>query len=73
VRDNAGSPSTDVGGGWLISALVEADRGCQPVELNAGPRSGEHYISFNCDDIEETDSGLCNEEVEFNGEITDIS
>jgi hypothetical protein len=72
VRDKARPPSTDVGGGWIIADFAEADKGCHTVEINAGPRSGEHYISFNCGDIEETDSELCNKEVEFNGEITAI-
>ena len=72
VRDKLGLPSTDVGGGWLIFDLPEADMGCHPVELNAGPQSGEHYVSFYCDDIEDTVSELSGRGVEFTDEITDV-
>ena len=72
VRDKLGLPSTDVGGGWLIFDLPEADMGCHPVELNAGPQSGEHYVSFYCDDIETTASELSSRGVEFTDEITDV-
>jgi hypothetical protein len=39
IRDKLGFPSTDVGGGWLIFDLPEADMGCHPTEPG-GPPSG---------------------------------
>ncbi|MFT7245505.1 MAG: hypothetical protein ACI82A_002873 [Candidatus Azotimanducaceae bacterium] len=72
VRDKLGLPATDVGGGWLIFDLPEADMGCHPVELNAGPPSGSHYVSFYCDDIKITVSELSARGVEFTDEVTDV-
>ena len=72
VRDKLGLPATDVGGGWLIFNLPEADMGCHPVELNSGPPSGTHYVSFYCDEIDETVKELSNRGVEFVDEISDV-
>ena len=55
LRDKLGFPSTDVGGGWLIFDLPEADMGCHPAEEKGhGQPSGTHAISFYCEDIEKT-------------------
>jgi len=56
LRDKLGLPATDVGGGWLIFDLPEADMGCHPAGNGAddGAPSGTHDISFYCDDIEQT-------------------
>src|SRR5258708_5065306 len=52
LRDKLGLPATDVGGGWLIFDLPEADMGCHPAD--AGAPSGTHAVSFYCDDITAT-------------------
>ena len=64
LRDKLGFPATDVGGGWLIFDLPEADMGCHPAERATG-RSGTHDISFYCDDIEKTVAELKARGVEF--------
>src|SRR6185436_11225217 len=54
LRDKLGFPATDVGGGWLIFDLPEADMGCHPADPKQGAPSGTNDISFYCDDIEKT-------------------
>jgi hypothetical protein len=54
IRDKLGFPYTDVGDGWLIFNLPEADMGCHPSDTEDGQPSGTHYISFYCDNIEKT-------------------
>jgi catechol 2,3-dioxygenase-like lactoylglutathione lyase family enzyme len=71
LRDKIGFPATDIGGGWLIFALPEADMGCHPSETADGRPSGTHNISFYCDDIRATVSELRGRGVEFSDEITD--
>lgn len=71
IRDKLGFPATDVGDGWLIFDLPEADMGCHPVEAGEGPPSGTPYISFYCDDIEATMAELKARGVEFTEEIAD--
>lgn len=70
IRDKLGFSYTDVGEGWLIFDLPEADLGCHPLEKD-GPLSGTPYISFYCDDIENTVAELRERGVEFTDEITD--
>ena len=46
LRDKLGFPATDVGGGWLIFDLPEADMGCHPIDE---PKSrtvgyGRHFV-----------------------------
>jgi catechol 2,3-dioxygenase-like lactoylglutathione lyase family enzyme len=69
LRDKLGFPGTDVGGGWLIFDLPEADMGCHPADKEAP--SGTHDISFYCDDIEKTVAELTARGVEFTGPVTD--
>jgi catechol 2,3-dioxygenase-like lactoylglutathione lyase family enzyme len=69
LRDKLGFPATDVGGGWLIFGLPEADMGCHPAD--AGAPSGTHDISFYCDDIEKTVAELRARGVEFVGPVVD--
>jgi hypothetical protein len=71
IRDKLGFPHTDVGEGWLIFDLPEADMGCHPTEEGAGEPSGAHAISFYCDNIEQTVSELKSRGVEFDDEISD--
>ncbi len=71
LRDKLGLSGHDVGDGWLIFDLPEADMGCHPDEDREGKRSGTHNISFYCDDIEGTVAELKGRGVEFTGEIVD--
>ncbi|MFI5456488.1 MAG: VOC family protein [Isosphaerales bacterium] len=71
LRDKIGFPFTDVGGGWLIFDLPEADMGCHPADEAEGKRSGTHDISFYCDDIEKTVADLAARGVEFTGPVVD--
>jgi catechol 2,3-dioxygenase-like lactoylglutathione lyase family enzyme len=69
LRDKLGFPATDVGGGWLIFDLPEADMGCHPSE--GGTPTGTHDISFYCDDIEVTVAELKAKGVEFIEPVSD--
>jgi hypothetical protein len=73
LRDKLRFPYTDVGGGWLIFDLPEADMGCHPVEKSDPyvQPSGTHSISFYCDDIHQTVAELKGRGVEFTDEIAD--
>ncbi len=71
LRDKLGLPATDVGGGWLIFDLPEADMGCHPADGAHGAPSGKHDISFYCDDIELTVAQLKAKGVEFTGPVAD--
>jgi len=71
IRDKLGFPCTDIGGGWLIFDLPEADMGCHPADDQPGQHSGAHHISFYCDDIETTVAELTARGVEFTEEIKD--
>jgi hypothetical protein len=73
LRDKLGFPFTDVGDGWLIFDLPEADMGCHPADESGehGKPSGSHDISFYCDDIEKTVEELEARDVEFIGGIED--
>jgi catechol 2,3-dioxygenase-like lactoylglutathione lyase family enzyme len=71
LRDKLGFPAADVGGGWLIFDVPEADMGCHPVEDGEGPPSGTHHISFYCDDLRATVAELKARGVEFTDEIKD--
>ncbi len=72
LRDKLGFSYTDVGGGWLIFDLPEADMGCHPAEPDDGSPSGTHAISFYCDDIHRTVAELKARGVEFTGEVRDM-
>lgn len=51
LRDKLGFAATDVGDGWLIFNLPDAEMGCHPAEPQGPRASGTPYISFTCDDI----------------------
>jgi hypothetical protein len=69
-RDKLGLPGTDVGGGWLIFNVPEADLGVHPVE-GSSASSGTADISFYCDDIRTTVGELRERGVVFSGDIED--
>lgn len=69
LRDKLGLKATDVGDGWLIFDLPEADMGCHPSDKDAP--SGTHDISFYCDDIYRTVDELKAKGVKFRGAIED--
>jgi hypothetical protein len=71
LRDKLGLPSTDVGHGWLIFDVPEAEMGCHPTDDPRSPPSGTHDISFYCDDIKKTVSELKGRGVEFTDEVHD--
>ncbi len=70
-RDKLNLKATDVGGGWLIFELPEADLGCHPADEKHGAPSGTHDISFYCDDIQATVKEMKAKGVTFDGEIED--
>ena len=74
LRDKLGFDSyTDVGGGWLIFDLPEADMGVHPTDPTGkqGRPTGTHDISFYCDDIQATKAELGSRGVVFDGAVTD--
>jgi hypothetical protein len=75
LRDVLKLPFTDVGGGWLIFDLPEADMGVHPAgtvtaEDGSSP-PGTHAISFYCDEIEMTVADLKSHGIEFVEAISD--
>ena len=72
IKDKLGLPGTDVGGGWQIFDLPEADMGCHPANAAAGQPSGTHYVSFYCDEIHSTVEQLRTRGVEFTDEVADV-
>ncbi len=70
-RDKLGFPATDVGEGWLIFDMPEADLGCHPADPDQGAPSGTPNISFYCDDIQQTVAELTAKGVEFTGPVED--
>lgn len=74
LRDVIGFTSTDIGEGWLIFDLPEADMGVHPARLEGeehGAPSGVHDISFYCDDIEKTVAEWKAKGVAFKGAVED--
>src|SRR2546421_469167 len=71
LRDKLKLSFTDVGQGWLIFDLPEAEMGCHPADAREGSPPGTHNISFYCDDIEKTVKDLKKRKVQFIGEIED--
>jgi catechol 2,3-dioxygenase-like lactoylglutathione lyase family enzyme len=59
IRDQLGLPYTDVGDGWLIFDVPEADIGAHP------SRRAYHTVSFYCDDIRKTVEELKSRGVKF--------
>jgi predicted enzyme related to lactoylglutathione lyase len=71
LRDKIGLAGFDVGGGWLIFKLPEADMGCHPADPAEGAPSGTADISFYCDDIEKTVTELKAKGVTFTKPVED--
>src|SRR5256885_6268013 len=71
IRDKLAFPSTDVGEGWLIFDLPEAEMGCHPANPADGAAAGTPDISFYCDDIRKTMAELKARGVEFTDEVAD--
>lgn len=72
IRDTLGFPCTDVGDGWLIFDVPEADLGVHPAdETEARARTGTHHISFYCDDIHATVAELKAKGVTFTMDVED--
>jgi predicted enzyme related to lactoylglutathione lyase len=71
LRDKLKLPFSDVGDGWLIFDLPEAEMGCHPAEGKEGCPPGTHNISFYCDDIQATVKDLQSRGVEFLGPVAD--
>ncbi|HRJ27345.1 MAG TPA: VOC family protein [Fimbriimonadaceae bacterium] len=71
MRDVLGFSATDVGDGWLIFDLPEADMGIHPTDHPGSPASGTAEISFYCDDIQSTVDELQGRGVEFVSDIED--
>jgi hypothetical protein len=72
IRDKLGFQATDVGEGWLIFALPEADMGIHPTDFPGSPPSGTADLSFYCDDLEATMAELQKRGVEFTDEVRDV-
>jgi catechol 2,3-dioxygenase-like lactoylglutathione lyase family enzyme len=71
LRDKLGFSFTDVGEGWLIFDLPDAEMGVHPADPDKGATSGTHDISFYCDDVEKTVAELKSRGVEFTEGIAD--
>lgn len=71
LRDKLGLKATDIGEGWLIFDIPEADMGCHPSDEAHGAPSGTHDVSFYCDNIEQTVKELKAKGVKFRGDIED--
>jgi len=73
IRDKLKFPFTDVGEGWLIFDLPEAEMGCHPADAaTEGKQAGTHDISFYCDDVKKTVAELKALGVEFTDGIEDM-
>src|SRR5713226_2212805 len=65
IRDKLGFAHHDIGEGWLIFDIPEADLGVHPSD------NAYHSISFYCDDIHKTVEELRLRGVELSSGITD--
>jgi predicted enzyme related to lactoylglutathione lyase len=74
LRDTLGLSFTDVGGGWLIFDLPDAEMGVHPAdEAYPHAHAGTHNVSFYCDDVTKTVEELKAKGVEFTQEPKDES
>jgi hypothetical protein len=66
LRDKLMLPAHDVGDGWLIMDVPEAEIVCHPSEKTF------HELSFYCDDVEKTRAELEKRGVRFTTPIRDM-
>jgi hypothetical protein len=71
LKEKLRFPFHDVGGGWLIFDMPDADMGVHPTEFPGSPPSGTHNISFWCDDIHQTVAELRLRGVDFTRDVKD--
>src|SRR5437870_2493631 len=71
IRDKLKLPYSDVGDGWLIFDLPEADLGVHPIDNEGKTAAGTHDLSFYCDSIKDTVAELKARGVAFKNEIED--
>jgi predicted enzyme related to lactoylglutathione lyase len=71
IRDKLKLPYSDIGEGWLIFDLPEADIGVHPTDESGSPPSGSHDVSFYCDDIKGTVADLRARGVHFDQPVED--
>jgi catechol 2,3-dioxygenase-like lactoylglutathione lyase family enzyme len=71
LRDVLEFPASDVGEGWLIFDMPEAEMGCHPADADSESRPGTHNISFYCDDIQASVAELTRRGVQFLSGIDD--
>jgi len=72
LRDKLGFTYTDVGEGWLIFDMPDAEMGCHPADVEHGAPSGTAHISFYCADVHKTVDALKSRGVEFSGDVNDM-
>lgn len=70
IKDKLALPANDVGEGWLIFDVPEADLGVHPTD-DGDPPSGTSDISFYCDNIAGAVAELKERGVEFTQEVED--
>lgn len=71
LKEKLKLPHTDVGEGWLVFDLPEADLGVHPVDESGKPPTGTHDVSFYCDDIQGTVAELKSRGVQFDLDVAD--
>lgn len=73
LRDKLAFTAHDIGHGWLIFDMPEADMGVHPAGTDKEPAepAGTHQISFYCDDLEATIAELAEKGVEMKGPVED--
>ena len=72
LRDKLKLHGTDVGEGWLIFDVPDAEMGCHPADAPNGAPSGTAHISFYCDDVRQTMAELTSRGVEFTDPVMDM-
>ena len=71
LRDKLALPCVDVGDGWLIFDLPNADLGVHPVSEDRRPPAGTHLLSIWCDDLRGIVADLKAKGVSIDHEITE--
>src|SRR4051812_16434055 len=72
LRDVMKLPANDVGGGWLIFPVSDAEIAVHPVEDDGETPAGAHNFSFYCDDVKATMADLKSRGAKFASEIEDM-